>query len=137
MKLSRINAEIPASFEYPFVDADGNAQTEQITLSLRRLSFGKTTDKDFRSAMENIAEDASEITKLLAGIIAKWNLFEDDAEQQMLPITEESIASLPTDFVGQMSEAVFSKLFPNPKNAVSSPNGSEQAESSTADSMTA
>lgn len=127
MNISKLSAKIPAAFEYSFVDADGNEQKEQITIELARLSFGKSTSKEFRTAMENVNDDARPIAQILSDLIVDWNLHQGEDDTPKLPITVESIESFPPDFVGQLAEAVFGRLFPNPQKAESSANGSAQA----------
>jgi hypothetical protein len=126
MNIAKLNALIPASFEY--TDAI-TGETEQITLQLKRMSFGAASSKSFREAMDN--EDTGAMAEMLSNLIGEWNI---DANGEVFEPTAENISALPADFVGKLSECVFARLFPNPQNANTSPNGSEPAEKSLAES---
>lgn len=132
MNIQKLKALIPAAFDYAYVDANGETRTEPITLELNRMSFGVSSSIVFREAMENVDKDARPIAELLSSLIAVWNLFEDDDEKVRLAVNADSIAALPTDFVGQLAECVFAKLFANPQSAAASDNTSEPQASSTA-----
>lgn len=117
MNITLLNALIAASFEY--TDAiTGN--TETIELQLKRMSFNATASKSFKEAMEN--ENTAAIAEILAGLVASWNI---DANGEAFDPTAENIGALPADFVGQLAECVFKRLFPDPKRASVSVNGSE------------
>lgn len=131
MNISKLKALIPASFEYTYLDAENNEQKETITLALKRMSFTTTASKTFREAMEN--EDTNAISNLLSKLIDSWNMDLDGAE---FAPSAENIGACPADFVGQLSECVFKRLFPNPQRALPSPNGSEQTENSAMDAVT-
>lgn len=131
MNISKLKALIPASFEYTYLDAEDTEQKETITLALKRMSFTTTASKTFREAMEN--EDTNAISNLLSKLIDSWNMDLDGAE---FAPSAENIGACPADFVGQLSECVFKRLFPNPTRALPSPNGSEQTENSATDAVT-
>lgn len=120
MNIASLQALIPASFEY--TDAI-TAETATINLQLKRMSFKATASKQFREAMDN--EDTDAISKLLADLIAEWDITLGDD-----PFTPsaENIAACPAEFVGKLAECVFARLFPNQTRAANSPDGSEQAE---------
>ncbi len=132
MNIAKLQALIPASFEYKYSDADGVEATESIELKLKRMSFDATASKTFREAIKN--EDDTVLKGMLANLIDSWNI---DNNGEAFPPTEENIGAAPADFVTQLSECVFAKLNPNPQKPLPSDNGSEPLASSTAVSATA
>lgn len=120
MNIAKLKELIPADFEYKYLDADNVEQVEQITLSLKRMSFSVSTSKAFREAMEN--EDSAAISDILTGLIADWNI---DANGEPFAPTAENISACPADFVGKLAECVFKRLFANPQTPLPSESGSE------------
>lgn len=126
---------IPSSFEAVGVDPDtGEEQKGTIKIKLNRLAFKTVTAEGFVEAMKTAESDPNVIGELLAGkttsdgqtipgVLAWWEMFSDDEQTEMLPITVENIISLPYDFVMSLSEAVMKRLFPEPARAASSPAG--------------
>lgn len=125
MNIKKITGLVPAAFEYTYMNGDGNEHTDTIELKLRRLSFA-TANSDLRAIAKDDT-DTPRIAKALAGIIAEWNIYTDDDETEILPISAEWFAGpdCPADFFSKLSECVFSKLNGDPQKASSSLNGSE------------
>lgn len=132
MNIAKLQELIPASFEYKYTDATEIEQTETITLGLRRMKFSSTASNTFRKAIDD--QDHTGISVLLAELISEWNM---DANGEPFEPTVENIGACPADFVGQLAECAFKRLFPNPPSPAASPNGLEPKASSTAGSMTA
>lgn len=129
MNIETLRALIPASFEYKYVDAADQEQSETITLGLKRMAFSTATSKAFRNSIDESDTDA--IAEMLAKLIGEWNM---DANGEPFPPTVENINACPADFIAQVAECAFKKLFPDPKKASDSLNGSAPEASSTADS---
>lgn len=131
MNIETLRALIPASFEYKYVDAADQEQSETITLGLKRMAFSTATSKAFRNSIDESDTDA--IAEMLAKLIGEWNM---DANGEPFPPTVENINACPADFIAQVAECAFKKLFPDPKLASPLDNGSELAERSNLESPT-
>lgn len=143
MHINQLTSLIPASFECQVMNDNGEFVTNTVNIKLNRLSFREATQEQFQQAMKNADKDPEPIGRLLAGytdaegvkhpgLLASWEIFEDEAGTQMLPITVENIIDQPFDFVMVLVEAVAAKVFPNPQKAAGSVNGSVPPEKSIA-----
>lgn len=141
MNVSQFTGLIPAKFEAVGIDPESGDEVKgEIKIKLNRLAFKTVTQEGFAEAMKNADTDPRVIGELLAGkdvdgdmtpgVLAWWEMFEDEANTQMMPITVDNIISLPYDFVLALSEAVMNKLFPGPAKAMSSLAGSARTERS-------
>lgn len=119
MNIANLTALIPASFDYVYIDAAEAEQTEKIELQLKRVSFGVSTSKAFKAAIEN--EDSEAMAEILSGLIESWNM---DMNGEPFPPTAENLNLLPVEFVAQAAACAFERLFPNTTRALNSPNGS-------------
>lgn len=135
MNIKKVNALIPASFTYKYQDAEGNEQTEAINLQLRRLSFSLVNDQ-LQKLFADGSQNSAAFAAIFVQIIASWNIFLDDAEKEMMPVTEEFFLGpdCPADFMTELTSCIFEKLTGNPQKAASSPNGSEPAAPSSQES---
>lgn len=139
MNITKLQAKVKADFDYTHTNDEGEELSEPIALTLNRMSFSHAAAKEFRVAMENADTDPSGIPTALAPFIADWNIYvdEDGGETEMMLPTPENIGALPPDFVAQLAEAVFGRLFPNPQKAKDLPRSSEPETSSAAIEATA
>lgn len=119
---------VPASFEY--TDAI-TGETETIELQLKRMAFTQAAPKKLVKALND--EDTETIASLLDGLVVEWNL---DWNGEPFPPNTQNIGSRPAEFIDQLGECVFRKLFPNQLRALPSPNGSEQTENSASSVVT-
>ena len=127
MHIKKLTGLIPASFTCECLNDEGEWVKEQVGLKLNRLKFKEIAREEFTKAMENADKDPEVVGKLLTGLVAEWEIFEDAEATRMLPITVDNIIDRDAVFVMNMAEAVFSKLFPNPLKAARLVNGSEPA----------
>ncbi len=123
MNIAKLNAPIIEQFEY--TDAL-TGETDTIEVQFKRMSFGISASKAFRQAIDE--QDSDAISEMLAQLLSSWNL---DANGEAFPPTAENIRACPVEFISQLSEQVFKRLFPNPPSAEKSPDGSAQKESTT------
>lgn len=133
MYIKELTKLVPATFEYEYIDEDGTEKKKQIDLKLRRMSFSTVTDKlDVLKEAKNGKTRA--MAEILVEVIAEWNIYSDEEETEMFPITVEWFISpeCPGEFAAQLSECVFERIGGNPQKAASLPNGSEPEARSTA-----
>jgi hypothetical protein len=138
MNIKQVTGTLNTSFNYIF-EVDGVEKTETISLTLKRISFGKAMGKDFQEASKLIDSDPTKIASLLTQVLESWDLTVDD-NGTPYELTEENILACPPDFVIQMSDAITEKLFPNAQSrkpqVQESQNGSLPTENSTTAAMT-
>lgn len=137
MNISQLQSLVPASFECEAMDENGDFHPNKVGIKLRRLAFRNIARESFQQAMTQADKDPTVIGELLAGkkgqlgLLAEWEIFIDEANTEMLPITVDNIIDQPYDFVANLATAVFNKLFPNPTKAANSGDGSGAAASTT------
>lgn len=118
MNIKKLNAAIPASFEYEYTDAEGVAKTETINLKIKRVSFRESVSKEFQDAFAKIQEDNSQLAHLLCRVIESWDITEDDEGQVPFAISPENLLdNTSSDFIVQLAEVVMGKLSPNQKTS--------------------
>lgn len=140
MHVQQLLRTIPASFEAVGIQPDGSEIRDLVNIKINRLAFDTVTKEGFIEAMTKGEKDLRVIAPFLAGekdengtvvrpgAVAFWELYQDEEETVLLPITCENIVGLPFDIVTSLAEAVMAKLFPGPVKAGNSPDGSAQTE---------
>jgi hypothetical protein len=129
MHIQKLTALVPASFEYSYVDDKGTTQKETIHVKLRRWAFSMSSTS-FMKLIEE--EDMPTLAKMFVGLVDWWSIFDDEAETQMFPITEEWFLTphCPAGFALQLAGCIYEKLTGNPQMPESSPNGLAPADKS-------
>lgn len=120
MNISKAKGSIPVSFEYAFVDANGEDQSEPICVQIKRMSFRESVSKEFQEAARKVDGDQQELANLLCSVIESWDITETDAEGNEVPfaVTPDNLLDNTTGaFVLQLAEAVMEKIIPKSKTA--------------------
>jgi hypothetical protein len=126
MNITKATGLVPASFDFPFYNNDGELEMGKVNLKLFRTSYRQLTSADFKEAMEK-ADDQPEIAaELLVKTVAEWDLTEDDEGKIPFPLTLDNIIDREPAFIHAMTNAVFERMFPNPQKAENSQGGSAQ-----------
>lgn len=116
MNIKKLNASIPASFEYEFTDERGQVQKETINLKIKRLSFRESVSKEFQEAFGEIEKDNAKLADLLCRVIDSWDITEDEDGNVPFAITPENLLdNTSADFIAALAEAVMGKLAPRSK----------------------
>lgn len=131
MNISQLTKLVPASFDYKFLDPDGNERTESVNLQLRRLSFASTSTAIMNWNGEGILP-THPVAEVLEQLIVSWDITDENGE--MFPISANWFVGpeCPAEFVGQLLNCVMDRVIGNPQKAATSQNGSEAEAMSTA-----
>lgn len=134
MNIKTLTALVPAKFEYKYFDTEGNEQSDTINLKLRRMSFATAERELGKLKDDETSIDA--MAQILGELIAEWDLYTDETEKEVFPISAEWFAGkeCPYAFVMGLSACVVERMQGNPPKAATSPNGSEPAAPSSQES---
>lgn len=127
MHINKLTALIPAQFEYKYSDAAGVEHSEIINLQLRRMSFA-TAERELQAVLSD-TRDIEAVAKIIVNIVADWDIYTDESEQEKLPISVEWFTGpeCPYDFAQGVAGCVVERLQGNPPSPPTSQDGSEPA----------
>lgn len=117
MKAINLRGTVKASFPYTSFDENGEQHEETVNLVLKRFEFRKAVSEEFQKLFENFEKNKGEILRLICDLVQEWDIYTDEAETEMLPISTDVLETLPVDFIMRVFEVIAEKLLPNPQTA--------------------
>jgi len=112
MNISKIQGSVKKTFEFKYVDDEGNHCTSEEWVSVKRLSFRKAAADEFLELFADVEKNRRKVAELINDLVDGWSLSSDD-KGTPLEIETEIILDLNLALVTKISEQVAEVIFPN------------------------
>ena len=112
MNIQKTQGAVKKSFEFNYLDTDGNICADTVSLSIKRLSHRKAISDEFEALYDGSEKNRERVAEIICDTLESWNLEKDD-KGTPLEITKDNALDLDAGLAKRISDAIIEVMAPN------------------------